>query len=205
MMRGADNFHSHMVAWMKIILPLLALGLLSTLFLISRNVDPTKNIPITDIDLEQRADDLGATNPSFAGMTNRGDRVSVHAEQAKPGARDPEHLLAEGVVAKLSLISGTVIDITSDHAEMNQSKFTANLQGDVNVVTTNGYDLKTERLNARLDKLYAETPGPVEGSAPVGTLSAGRMVLDTDQETGAAHLLFTDGVKLLYTPQIPEE
>jgi len=205
MMRGADNFHSHMVAWMKIILPLLALGLLSTLFLISRNVDPTKNIPITDIDLEQRADYLGATNPSFAGMTNRGDRVSVRAEQAKPGARDPEHLLAEGVVAKLNLISGTVIDITSDHAEMNQSKFTANLQGDVNVVTTNGYDLKTERLNARLDTLYAETPGPVEGSAPVGTLSAGRMVLDTDQETGAAHLLFTDGVKLLYTPQIPEE
>jgi len=205
MMRGADNFHSHMVAWMKIILPLLALGLLSTLFLISRNVDPTKNIPITDIDLEQRADYLGATNPSFAGMTNRGDRVSVRAEQAKPGARDPEHLLAEGVVAKLNLISGTVIDITSDQAEMNQSKFTANLQGDVNVVTTNGYDLKTERLNARLDTLYAETPGPVEGSAPVGTLSAGRMVLDTDQKTGAAHLLFTDGVKLLYTPQIPEE
>ena len=106
---------------------------------------------------------------------------------------------------QLQLVSGTVIDITSDHAEMNQGDFRANLQGDVNVVTTNGYDLKTERLNARLDRLYAETPGPVQGSAPVGTLSAGRMVLDTDQKTGAAHLLFTDGVKLLYTPQTPEE
>ena len=204
-MLGADNFHSRLVAWMKIILPLLALGLLSTLFLISRNVDPTKNIPITNIDLEQRADDLGATNPSFAGMTNRGDRVSVRAAQAKPDARDPEQMLAEFVEAQLQLVSGTVIDITSDHAEMNQGDFTANLQGDVNVVTTNGYDLKTERLNARLDRLYAETPGPVQGSAPVGTLSAGRMVLDTDQKTGAAHLLFTDGVKLLYTPQRPEE
>ena len=204
-MLDADNFHSRLVAWMKIILPLLALGLLSTLFLISRNVDPTKNIPITNIDLEQRADDLGATNPSFAGMTNRGDRVSVRAEQAKPDARDPEQLLAESVEAQLQLVSGTVIDITSNHAEMNQGDFTANLQGDVNVVTTNGYDLKTERLNARLDRLYAETPGPVQGSAPVGTLSAGRMVLDTDQKTGAAHLLFTDGVKLLYTPQRPEE
>src|SRR6056297_3765960 len=105
-MGGADNFHSRLVAWMKIILPLLALGLLSTLFLISRNVDPTKSVPVTNIDLEQRADDLGATNPSFAGVTNRGDQVSVRAKQAKPDARDPEHLLAETVVAQMRLISG---------------------------------------------------------------------------------------------------
>lgn len=200
-MLGADNFHSRLVAWMKIILPLLALGLLSTLFLISRTVDPTKNIPITNIDLEQRADDLGATNPSFAGVTNRGDQISVRANQAKPDANDPEHLMAQTVVARLRLTSGTVIDITSDRAEMNQGTLTANLEGAVHVVTTNGYDLTTERLNTRLDRLFAETPGPVQGTAPVGTIEAGRMLLQTNDDSGAAHLLFTDGVKLLYTPQ----
>ncbi|WP_306151263.1 LPS export ABC transporter periplasmic protein LptC [Roseovarius sp. MMSF_3281] len=205
MMTGADNFHSRLVAWMKIILPLIALGLLSTLFLISRNVDPTKNVAITGIDLEQRADDLGATNPSFAGVTNRGDQVSIRARQAKPNAQDPEHLLAETVTAKLRLTSGTVIDITSNHAEMHQGRLTANLEGDVHVVTTNGYDLTTQKLDTRLDSLYAETPGPVQGAAPVGTIEAGRMRLDTDKTTGEAHLLFTDGVKLLYTPQNPEE
>jgi lipopolysaccharide export system protein LptC len=204
-MAGDDNFHSRLVAWMKIILPLVALGLLSTLFLISRNVDPTKSIPIANIDLEQRADELGATNPSFAGVTNRGDQITVRAKQAKPDARDPEHLLAQTVVAQMRLTSGTVIDITSDRAGMNQGEFTANLEGKVHVVTTNGYDLTTERLNARLDRLYADTPGPVQGAAPVGTLEAGRMVLDTDAATGAAHLLFTDGVKLLYTPQQPKD
>ena len=204
-MLGADNFHSRLVAWMKIILPLLALGLLSTLFLISRSVDPTKNIPISSIDLEQRADDLGATNPSFAGVTNRGDQVSVRADQAKPDANDPEHLIARQVAAQLRLNSGTVIDITSDLAEMNQGGLTANFEGAVHVITTNGYDLTTERLNTRLDRLFAETPGPVQGSAPVGTIEAGRMLLQTDEESGAAHLLFTDGVKLLYKPQNAEE
>ncbi|MRU15610.1 LPS export ABC transporter periplasmic protein LptC [Roseovarius sp. A21] len=204
-MLGADNFHSRLVAWMKIILPLLALGLLSTLFLISRTVDPTKNIPITSIDLEQRADDLGATNPSFAGVTNRGDQISVRADQAKPDANDPEHLMARTVVAQLRLTSGTVIDITSNRAEMNQGTLTANLEGAVHVVTTNGYDLTTERLNTRLDRLFAETPGPVQGAAPVGTIEAGRMLLQTNDDSGAAHLLFTDGVKLLYTPQNVKE
>src|SRR6056297_1068884 len=128
-MLDADNFHSRLVAWMKIILPLLALGLLSTLFLISRTVDPTKNIPITSIDLEQRADDLGATNPSFAGVTNRGDQISIRADQAKPDASDPEHLMARTVAAQLRLTSGTVIDITSNRAEMNQGTLTANLEG----------------------------------------------------------------------------
>ena len=204
-MLGADNFHSRLVAWMKIILPLVALGLLSTLFLISRNVDPTKNIPVTNIDLEQRADDLGATNPSFAGVTDRGHQVSVLADQAKPDAGDPEHLMARTVVAQLRLTSGTVIDITSERAEMNQGTLTANLEGDVHVVTTDGYDLTTERLNTRLDSLFAETPGPVQGAAPVGTIEAGRMLLQTNEDTGAAHLLFTDGVKLLYTPQKVKE
>ena len=204
-MLGADNFHSRLVAWMKIILPLLALGLLSTLFLISRTVDPTKNIPITSIDLEQRADDLGATNPSFAGVTNRGDQISIRADQAKPDASDPEHLMARTVAAQLRLTSGTVIDITSNRAEMNQGTLTANLEGAVHVVTTNGYDLTTERLNTRLDRLFAETPGPVQGVAPVGTIEAGRMLLKTDDGSGAAHLLFTDGVKLLYTPQSAKE
>jgi lipopolysaccharide export system protein LptC len=204
-MLGADNFHSRLVAWMKIILPLLALGLLSTLFLISRTVDPTKNIPISSIDLEQRADDLGATNPSFAGVTNRGDQISVRADQAKPDANDPEHLMARSVVAQLRLTSGTVIDITSNRAEMNQGTLTANLEGAVHVVTTNGYDLTTERLNTRLDRLFAETPGPVQGTAPVGTIEAGRMLLQTNDDSGAAHLLFTDGVKLLYTPQNVKE
>ena len=55
MFGGRDNLHSRVVAWMKIILPRAALGLLSTLFLISRTVDPTQQPPISQIDLEQRA------------------------------------------------------------------------------------------------------------------------------------------------------
>ena len=56
------EFHTRFVGWMKIILPVIALGLLSTLFLLSRTVDPTQDIPVTEVDLEQRAQDQGASN-----------------------------------------------------------------------------------------------------------------------------------------------
>ena len=34
-----DNLHSRMVFWLKILLPILALAILSTLFLFSRRID----------------------------------------------------------------------------------------------------------------------------------------------------------------------
>ncbi|MGK7753186.1 MULTISPECIES: LPS export ABC transporter periplasmic protein LptC [unclassified Roseovarius] len=204
-MATTDNFYSRLVAWMKIILPLTALGLLSTLFLISRHIDPTKSIPIAEIDLEQRAQEQGATNAAFAGVTRGGDEIMVTAETARPNPQDPRLINAEDVTAEMRLASGSVVTVTSDRADMHQSDLNASLIGDVHVDTTTGYKVRTERLDARLDVLYAETPGQISGTGPPGDLSAGRMVLTGDEETGAAHLLFTDGVKLIYTPQPAED
>lgn len=204
-MASSDNFYSRLVAWMKIILPLAALGLLSTLFLISHNIDPTKSIPIADIDLTQRAQDQGATNAAFAGVTRGGDEIKLSAETARPSAKDARLIDAEGINAELQLVSGAVMYVTSDRGNMHQSDLDAALIGNVHVTTTTGYNMTTDRLNAQLDVLYAETPGPVAGYGPPGDLTAGRMILEGDETTGDAHLLFTDGVKLIYTPQPAED
>ncbi|WP_235862276.1 LPS export ABC transporter periplasmic protein LptC [Roseovarius litorisediminis] len=185
---------------MKIILPLAALGLLSTLFLISRNFDPTKSVPVAQIDLERRAHEQGATNPVFAGVTSSGDQVMFRAKSAQPDQSDPAHLKAKVVTAQMKLIAGTVIDITSESADMNQERGTADLEGNVHITTTTGYVVDTDYLKTRIDLLYAETPGPVSGNGPPGDLAAGRMVLKTDEISGEPQLLFTDGVKLLYKP-----
>ena len=200
-----DNLYSRVIAWMKIILPLAALGILSTLFLISRTIDPTESIPVAQIDLEQRAQELGATNPSFAGMSNGGDQITFQAVRARPDPQDPEHLMATDVTAQLGLTSGTVIDITSDNADMHQSNYTATLDGNVHVTTTSGYEINTQTLWTRLDELYAETPGRVDGNGPPGDLTAGKMLLRTNPDTGQAELIFTQGVKLVYTPRETKE
>ncbi|MFU8776422.1 MAG: LPS export ABC transporter periplasmic protein LptC [Roseovarius sp.] len=193
------------MAWIKIILPLTALGLLSTLFLVSRKIDPTQVVSTSKIDIEQRAQDLGATNPRFAGVTKDGDEIRFLAEFARPDRDAPEHLIADGVTAQLRLSAGTVIDITSVHAEMQQGKMTASLTGQVHITTSTGYDITTERLNTRLDELHAETPGQVAATGPLGTVTAGRMLLRNNTESAEPELLFMQGVKLIYQPGKPGE
>jgi lipopolysaccharide export system protein LptC len=204
-MAWGDNFYSRLVAWMKILLPLAALGLLSTLFLISRTIDPTAPMPLTAIDLEQRAQDLGATRPAFAGVTRGGDEIRLQATRARPDPDNPRTLLAEDIRAELRLTEGTIVDIAARSATVDQRRSSARLFGEVRLTTTTGYDITTEALEARFDQLRAETPGAVRGTGPAGELTAGRMILEGNDEDGSAHLLFTDGVKLLYTPKTSED
>lgn len=190
---------------MKIILPLTALGLLSTLFLISQSVDPTKSIPVVKLDLEQRAQDQGATNAAFAGVTRGGDEIMITAEAARPVTDTPNLIKATDVKTELRLMSGTIVMIVSNTADMNQSENSATLIGGVKIQTTTNYRIETQRLDAQFENLLLETPGTVAAQGPLGDITAGRMVLSSDELTNSAHLLFTGGVKLVYTGHIPEE
>src|SRR6056297_1253370 len=127
-MARADNTYSRVVAGMKVILPLAALGMLSTLFLISNTIDPSDPVPTAPIDLEQRAQDLGVTRPSFAGVTGRGDEIILHAEAARPERDAPQHLLAERVTGEIGLVGGAGLHLRSAMARLDQRTMTATLE-----------------------------------------------------------------------------
>ncbi len=204
-MARADNTYSRIVAWMKILLPLAALGLLSSLFLISNTVDPSRSVPITQIDLEQRARDLGVTRPSFAGMSARGDEITLSAETARPDRDTPERLFAEQIAGEIGLADGAGLRLRAATSRLDQTTMTAVLEGRVHITTTTGYEIHTERLDMRLDTLFAESPGAVDATGPIGDLSAGRMILHEASDSGDAELLFSGGVKLIYRPQTEGE
>ncbi|SEK79582.1 LPS export ABC transporter periplasmic protein LptC [Roseovarius nanhaiticus] len=205
MIRRGDNLHTRLVNWAKIILPLVALGLLSTVFLISRKADISDTIPFAEVDLAQRAHDQGVTNPSFAGVASGGEQILFRAASVRPDPEDRELVLAETAKASLRLNGGGVVDITGQRGQASQIRKTARLEGDVQVITTTGYDIRTDAIDTRFDTLFAETPGPITGTGPAGALDAGRMILTSDPETGAANLQFTDGVKLVYNPPKSKE
>ena len=73
------------------------------------------------------------------------------------------------------------------------------------VETTSGYILTTDALESRIQRLDLRSDGAVNGRTPFGTLEAGRMELTTDSATNDAHLLFKDGVKLIYDPKLVED
>lgn len=204
-MARADNTYSRVVAGMKIVLPLAALGLLSTLFLISNRIDPSDPVPTAPIDLEKRAQELGVTRPSFAGVSGRGDEITVRAVVARPESDVPQRLMAEGITGEIGLVGGTGIRLRAETARLDQQTMTATLEGAVRISTTTGYEIDTDRLATRIDALHAESPGPVSASGPLGDLDAGRMILREAPESGDAELLFSGGVKLIYHPGIEKE
>lgn len=196
-----ENSYSRLVAWLKILLPLAALALLSTLFLLSRSVDPTETIPFADIDLAERARDQGVTQPYFAGASERGDLISFSAASARPDATSEQRVVAQTVRSWINLTSGTFLKFTAQSGLLDEPSDLANLKGKVTITSSVGYTIRTESLKSAMHKIWAETDGPIQADGPPGQFSAGKMLLRVDPETDDVHLLFTNGVKLIYDPK----
>lgn len=201
----SENFYSRLVAWLKILLPLTALGILSTLFLFSRNIDPTTTIPFTTIDLRERAASQQITAPEFAGATDSGDLITFQARSARP---DPDHAtraFADRLNARIVLQSGNVVTFRSDDGIVDEVSDRAELAGDVVITSSQGYIIKTDRLISGMRGIGAETPGTISGTGPLGKFTAGKLLIEQDPATDGVQMLFTDGVKLIYDPPEPKE
>ena len=196
-----ENFYSYLVAWLKIILPIAALALLSTLFLLSRSVDPTTSIPFADVDLAERARDQGVTAPYLAGATLSGDLIAFSADRARPDPADETRAIAENIKAWLNLTSGTFLRFRADNGTLDEPSDRAHLHGDVHINSSIGYVIQTQALTSAMREIWAESEGQITGNGPPGTFSAGKMLLRADPDTQDVHLLFTNGVKLIYDPK----
>lgn len=189
-----------MMAWLRIVLPLLALGILSTLFLLSRSVDPSKTIPFVADEIENRVIDQQVTGPVFSGATANGDLISFVAATAKPDSAQGERLLAQDLTAHIDFPSGSHMDFTANEGVVNDRQQQAQLIGNTVITSSAGYRIVTDKLTTAMDRIEAETAGPVTGTGPPGRIDAGKMQIESDPDTGNAHLLFTNGVKLVYDP-----
>ena len=194
------DLYSRMVALLKVLLPLAALAILSTVFLLSRSVDPTATIPFAEQDMADRMRDQQVTAPFFSGTTSDGDEIMVTASIARPGGpNSPAE--ATDLSAQITMVDGVRITLRSDTGTVAVDKDLATFEGHVIITTTTGYVVLTDTLNSALSGITANTPGQIEGTGPLGEFTAGNMQIDTKTEGGTVHMLFNNGVKLIYDPK----
>jgi lipopolysaccharide export system protein LptC len=198
-MDRVDNRYSRFVLWAKVIFPLVALGLLSTMFLFSRTLDPSDAIPFADIDIEKIARDQQLTSPRFSGTTSDGSAVVVDAESALPDLANPRNLTILKVVARIESQGGPSYGIIADTALYDGNNDLLDLEGNVRLSTSTGYRLETGKLVTNLATTGINAPSAVSGRGPAGRLEAGSMSLTTNGETQV--LVFKNGVKLIYDPK----
>ncbi len=196
----SDNLHTRLVVWAKVVLPLLALVLLATLFLFSRQIDPTDAIPYAEVDVEERAREPRLTQPTYAGVTSDGSALSVAAAEARPNDATGVST-ANTIIGKLETPDGAQIDMIAATGVLDTEAGLMTLDGGVTLTTTTGYEIQTQSLVTRLDQTGLSSPGAVTAIGPMGQIDAGEMILTQDPKQPDAYLMvFKRHVRLLYTP-----
>jgi lipopolysaccharide export system protein LptC len=196
----AADRHTRVVGWLKVALPLVALAILSTLFLVADRIDPDAALPYAEVDVVDRAREPRMTAPSYAGTTRDGAALTLSAEEARP-ASDGAPARASGLALDLATPDGGLTELRAATATLDQTAQRIDLAGGVTITTSTGYRLETEAVTAMLDRSGLESLGEVSATGPAGTLRADRMTLGQDNRTpGAYVLVFKGGVRLVYRP-----
>ncbi|EBA14209.1 LPS export ABC transporter periplasmic protein LptC [Roseobacter sp. CCS2] len=197
----ADNTYSQLVGWAKIILPLCALGLLSTLFLFARSTTEPSEIALAEVEAIAREQRVSA--PEFSGLTDDGAVIVISANSARPHYTQPDKVSIDGIRLRMDNTDGSNIDVTATQGEIDGSTQIASFLGLARLVTSSGYEMETNGLIAELETGLVTSNGLLEIRAPFGQLTAGKVTFQVASEDIAQQMLFTDGVRLLYVPQTP--
>jgi len=188
-----------MVRTLKVVLPLVAILLLGMMFMMTKNVPELTEIPFASGALKERSKSEQVAEPNYMGMTKEGDMLNVFAETLKPKNEEMSDLLAMRPKSEIITKEGRMIQLASNSGLLYDDKGLFSMEGAVEIVTSDGYQLNAEKVDVKLDQTWAFAYGPVNGVGPSGTLSAGSLEIKRSPETDALKLYFKGRVKVLYT------
>lgn len=208
---ASDNRHSRIVGWLKILLPLAALGILSTIFLVSRTISPEDAIPFAEVDVNEIAREERIAAPAYAGVTDDGTAITILADKAAPDTAGTARTLAEKIRAELRLPDGMAMSIRAATGILDTAERQISFDRGIDITTSSGVNIVAQSLTGSLDQTALTARGPISASGPMGRIEAGAMALrrtvrdaadTTPQEDDPANyvLVFKDGVKVVYDP-----
>ena len=196
----AIDRHTRVVGWLKVALPLMALAILATLFLLADRIDPEAALPYTEVDVEGLAREPRMTAPTYAGTTSDGAALTLVAKEARPATENAPSD-AEEPRLRLETPDGAITDLSADTAVLDREGGEIVLSGAVRVTTSGGYQLETAEMVAQMDRSGLQSDTTVTAKGPPGEIVSGGMTLAQDSRTPGAYLLvFNGGVRLVYRP-----
>lgn len=199
---GPRNLHSRVVRILKLALPLLALAILSTLFLVSHRVKPEDAIPYADVDIASRLEQPRITAPSFAGMTADGAALTLRAAEARaaaPGAGGPS---AERMQGLLETPDGATLSLQAGRGQIEKARRQIRLGGGVEILSSTGVSVATPGVVIALDRTDVYSTGQVRATGPFGLLHADHLRLRAEKGVERDYvLLFSGNLRVVYQPR----
>lgn len=195
--------YSRAVRVLRILLPLGALGLMSSVFLVTRDTFPA-GIRFSASDFEALDDGLRLTAPRFSGTTEAGEPFMISADWALPDAPDPTEIRLHAIAARIEMADGRTAELGAAEGLLRPKAQTVALRGGVVLTTSDGYEARTESAQVDLRARTLTAPGAVSAEGPLGRIEAGRLDMirpERSENPDAEELIvFRDGVRVVYQP-----
>ncbi|MEQ6249450.1 hypothetical protein ABMC89_11225 [Sulfitobacter sp. HNIBRBA3233] len=157
-------------------------------------------IPFAEKEIQNRLRDQQITGPFFSSTTASGDKISFSADTIITPREDVGSNRAENVRARIVSADDSTVQLSANAVTLNMGDDSASLEGDVTVVTSSGYRVNTPLITSQISTVELYAPQTVEAFGPIGTLTAGNMTISTPPTGEGTQMLFSGGVKLVYTP-----
>lgn len=194
-----DNIYSKAVVWVKVTLPLIALGLLSSLFLLAGNPDPDAALPYAEVDIDQVTREQRVTEPRFAGVLAEGQELILVADAVTADAGQTEQIRAQTIEGRMDLSAEAFLTVEAALGNFDMARQRATLSDGVMVQSSQGYRLDSAELVMALDRVELRAPGAVRITGPGLDLTADSMEMVGPE--GETILRFNGTVRMLYEPQ----
>ena len=201
MMTARRDGYSTAVGALKVLLPLAALGLLSTLFIFSGEVDPSQSIPYAELNVEQLAEEQRVTAPYLAGVTPAGAAVTFTGSAVIPDLQNPDRFTFEDLDARIETASARVLTAVAARADVAGDLGTAEFAGGTVIETSDNIRITTDGLLVTIATADLETTGPIKAEGGFGTITAQKMTMTRPSPDLPHEIVFQGDVRMIYVPE----
>ena len=201
-MATAPGLYSRLVAILKVGLPLVALGMLSALFLIQTEDRLGPGIQFTRGDMAALGSGLRITNPILTGTTESGDAFRFTAEVVVPDAAPPKKAAITAPAGELELRGGPTIAVSADTGALDIETSLLTLTGGVRITSSDGHRMAAERVELDLAAGAMTADGGVATEGPLGRIDSGTLGIAPQAPEVAENRRFSfgEGVRVIYHP-----
>jgi lipopolysaccharide export system protein LptC len=200
-MANGPGLHSRVVAILKIGLPLVALGMLASLFLVQTEDRLGDGLKFSQGDIDALGSGLQITNPTFTGTTRGQDSFRFTADLVVPDAAPPQRAAITRLSGEVELHNGPTVRVDAATGDLDIPTERLDLAGDVFIETSGGYTITADKATLDLKSGSMVAGDQVVSIGPLGRIDSGSLRIAPAAATGEARRFsFGNGVRLVYDP-----
>jgi len=179
-LHGAER-HSRFVFFMRLTLPILAVGIVAMVLIYSVAYKPNiqKVLDYPSVGLGTGA--ISMTNPRLTGLDIEDRYFVVTAKEANRLPEDPARVTLISLSANVSEFEKDVLSLTAARGLVDSEANRVIFGPLVHIVLPDGYSFQTDQTFVDMNNGIIEGRAPIHGTGPVGTLTADGFKVKKDE------------------------